>query len=114
MVLVAALALAGCRDRAAQPTATATSVTANGVTLVSVTASLPADDVALPVGPGRDAVQANCTSCHSAAMIVSQPRLTHAQWVAEVEKMQKAYHAPVDPQAVPAIVGYLDGLSAQP
>ena len=114
MIAAAALALAGCQDRAAPPTPTATSVTANGVTLTSVGATLPADDVALPAGPGRDAVEANCTSCHSPAMIVSQPKLIHAQWVAEVEKMQKAYHAPIDPQAVPAIVKYLGGLSGQP
>ena len=43
-------------------------------------------------------------------MILSQPKLTPAQWQAEVEKMQKAYHAPLAAKDVPAILGYLNGL----
>ena len=87
-------------------------VAANGVTLTSTAETFPADDAALPAGPGLDAVQASCTACHSPAMIVSQPPLTREQWQAEVEKMQKAHHAPVDMAAVPAIVTYLTGLSS--
>lgn len=78
------------------------------------TIALPFDDAAFPEAPGVDAVRANCAACHSARMILSQPKLTPAQWQAEVEKMQKAYHAPIDPAAVPAILGYLEELSTRP
>ncbi|WP_419809678.1 hypothetical protein [Sphingomonas sp.] len=111
------LVLGAPRDRGVppvRPTPSPPSLTANGVTLASVAETYPTDDLALPAGPHRDAVEANCTSCHSPAMIVSQPPLTRAQWQAEVEKMQKTYHAPVDPAAVPGIVAYLEGLSEAP
>lgn len=83
------------------------------VTFHAETIALPFDDAALPDAPGVAAVRANCTACHSAAMILSQPRLTPAQWQAEVEKMQHAYHAPVAAADVPAILGYLSGLGAR-
>lgn len=78
------------------------------------TIALPFDDAAFPEAPGADAVRANCAACHSAAMILSQPKLTPAQWQAEVEKMQKAYHAPVQAKDVPAILSYLEGLKPRP
>ena len=108
------LVLGPPRDRStphAAPTVQAPAVGAGGVTLTAASAELPDEDLALPEAPGVDVVRANCTSCHSPAVILSQPPLTRAQWQAEVEKMQKAYHAPVDAKAVPAIVAYLSGLS---
>lgn len=109
------LVLGPPRDRAVPrpaPTAEPGGVTAGGFTLRAAGIELPTDDVTLPPGPHVEAVTANCTACHSAAMITSQPPLTRVQWQAEVEKMQKTYHAPVDPAAVPAIVDYLTALSA--
>ena len=108
------LALGAPRDRSVPrvaPTTDAPAVAAGGVTLTAVSADLPSDDAALPDRPGVAAVATNCTGCHSPAMILSQPPLKREQWQAEVEKMQKAYHAPVEPAAVPAIVDYLEGLS---
>lgn len=105
---LAALLLAGCHRA---PPAPPGSVTANGVTLTPASIELPSDDRDLPEAPGADAVRQNCTACHSTGMILSQPPLTRAQWQAEVEKMQKAYHAPVDAKAVPGIVDYLARLS---
>ena len=55
----------------------------------------------MPAGPGVEAVTTNCLSCHSPAMILTQPRLTRQVWEAEVEKMAKVYKAPID-QAVVA------------
>lgn len=101
------------RDRSVPrptPTPESPAVTANGFTLTAASADLPADDLDFADRPGVDALRANCTSCHSPAMILSQPSLTREQWQAEVEKMQKVYHAPVEPKAVPAIVGYLSAL----
>lgn len=104
----ALLLLAACQRH--EDVAPHGSVTANGFTFRPATATLLDDDLALPDGPGVEAVRNNCTSCHSAAMMLSQPKLTPEQWKAEVEKMVKAYHAPIDPAAVPAIEGYLNGL----
>lgn len=103
------------RDRSApRPVATPTpaSVSAGGFTLASASVELPTDDVAFPAGPHVDVVQANCTSCHSPAMILSQPPLKREQWEAEVKKMREVYHAPVDNAAVSGIVDYLSGLKS--
>jgi len=81
-------------------------VTAGGVTLRSVNADLP-DRGRRFEGPGADLVNNNCLACHSAGMVLTQPRLSRAAWQAEVEKMQKTYKAPVDAADVPAIVDYL-------
>ena len=96
--------------RAAPAAAPAPSVSAGGVTLTAASVDLPTDDAAFPAGPHRDAVEANCTACHSPAMILSQPPLTREQWQGEVKKMREVYHAPVDDAAVPGIVEYLSGL----
>ena len=40
-------------------------------------------------------------------MALNQPALSKAQWHTEVEKMRAAYKAPIDPNDVDAIVGYL-------
>ena len=90
--------------------AAAGAVSANGVTLRPAAMTLPFDDATLPARPGVEVVRGNCTGCHSAAMILSQPQLTSAQWQAEVEKMQEAYHAPVAAKDVPAVLAYLDAL----
>jgi hypothetical protein len=69
--------------------------------------TLPEDTTTVPAGPGVEAVSTNCLSCHSPAMILTQPRLTRKVWEAEVEKMAKVYKAPIDQAAVPQIVDYL-------
>ncbi len=94
VLLTLALALTGC----ASPSSFAfrnTSVT------------LPQDPMILPEGPGKDDVATNCLACHSASMILTQPRLTRKEWESEVAKMAKAYRAPIDVIAVPHIVDYL-------
>jgi cytochrome c553 len=58
-------------------------------------------------GEGSDPVNANCTACHSAEMVLAQPALSKAAWQAEVGKMTKVYKASVDEQDIPAIVEYL-------
>lgn len=73
---------------------------------------LPEDTAALPSGPNADLVTANCTGCHSAEMILTQPRLTQAAWEGEVAKMQKVYKAPVADADVAAIVAYLETTNA--
>ena len=89
------------------------SVSANGITLVSQSITLPDDDGQYPAGPGADLVNANCAACHSPSMALSQPPLSADQWKAEVTKMREAYHAPIDEKDVPAIVAYLTALPGQ-
>ena len=88
------------------------SVSAGGFSLTSVSAELPVDEARYPDGPHADVVNANCASCHSPAMVLSQPALSAEQWRAEVTKMREAYKAPVAEADVPAIVTYLAALSA--
>ncbi len=73
----------------------------------SVSVELPVSDVVFPGGTKADAVAANCLSCHSAGMVLTQPDLTKAVWTGIVEKMIHAYKAPVAEADVAAIVDYL-------
>ena len=59
---------------------------------------------------GYEAAQANCQTCHSVDYIATQPpgRGT-AFWDAEVAKMIKAYHAPIEQADAGAIAAYLAG-----
>ena len=107
-IAVGVLCGAALAAEAAQSTQAST-VSANGVTLHSVSVDMP-DSGRMFEGPGADAVNANCLACHSAGMILTQPRLSRSAWQAEVEKMRKTYKAPVDEKDVPAIVDYLASL----
>jgi cytochrome c5 len=77
------------------------------IALKSVSVTFPQSTRALPDGPGLATVQNNCLSCHSAGMILTQPRMPKAAWAAEVAKMRNVYKAPVDEKDAPAIVDYL-------
>jgi sulfite dehydrogenase (cytochrome) subunit B len=72
--------------------------------------TLPEESAAFKAGPNVDVVQNNCTACHSADYIRTQPRgekFKRDFWQAEVTKMIKVYGAPIDEQDVPKIVDYL-------
>jgi len=77
------------------------------IALKSVEVTLPQSTRALPNGPGLATAQNNCLSCHSAGMILTQPRMPKSSWQAEVTKMRNVYQAPVDEKDIPAIVDYL-------
>lgn len=71
---------------------------------------LPEETAALAPGPHMDVAQANCSACHSADYITTQPRgmpNPTAFWTAEVAKMRAVYKASIDDDAVPLIVEYL-------
>ncbi|MCA0247220.1 MAG: cytochrome c [Proteobacteria bacterium] len=89
------------------PVVAASTSPAAGFVLKSVSVELPVSDVAFPGGAKADAVAANCLSCHSAGMVLTQPDLTRAVWTDIVEKMIHAYKAPVAEADVAAIVDYL-------
>lgn len=112
--IVAGLVLALIGHPAVQlpppPVAASTSASASSATgfaLKSVSVELPVSDVVFPGGAKADAIAANCLSCHSAGMVLTQPDLTKAAWTGIVEKMIHAYKAPVAEADVAAIVDYL-------
>lgn len=75
---------------------------------------LPADGLSLAPGPGNDLIAQNCTGCHSAEMLTTQPPLDAKTWAAEIAKMRKVYHAPVDPADDARLVAALAALPGQP
>ena len=74
--------------------------------LKSVSVVLPVSDRTFP-GPGAETITADCLACHSASMVLSQPKLPKAAWQGIVEKMMHAYKAPVPPADEASIVDYL-------
>jgi mono/diheme cytochrome c family protein len=75
-----------------------------------VSYTLPDETAAFKPGPNLEVVQNNCTGCHSADYISTQPRGPKFKkdfWQAEVTKMIKVYGAPIDDADVGRIVDYL-------
>jgi mono/diheme cytochrome c family protein len=71
---------------------------------------LPEETAAFGPGQNQDAVLGNCTACHSADYIKTQPQGAAFKkdfWQAEVTKMIKVYGAPIDDADVSKIVDYL-------
>jgi mono/diheme cytochrome c family protein len=72
---------------------------------------LPNETAAFKPGPNLEIVQNNCTACHSADYVQTQPRgpkFKRDFWQAEVTKMIKVYGAPIDEADVGKIVDYLE------
>ncbi len=78
------------------------------LTLKSVSVDMPAGERAFAAGPGADAINGNCLTCHSAGMVLNQPAMSKTAWEGEVRKMINVYKAPVAAEDVPTIVAYLD------
>jgi sulfite dehydrogenase (cytochrome) subunit B len=73
-----------------------------------VTYDLPEETAVLKPGPGLEAAQSNCTTCHSADYLAMQPpKRGKAFWDAEVTKMIKTYGAPIAEADAKAIADYL-------
>jgi sulfite dehydrogenase (cytochrome) subunit B len=82
----------------------------NSAGAAPVSYKLPDETAAFRPGPNLEVVQNNCTACHSADYINTQPRGPKFKkdfWQAEVTKMIKVYGAPIDDSDVPKIVEYL-------
>jgi sulfite dehydrogenase (cytochrome) subunit B len=72
--------------------------------------TLPDETAAFKPGPNLQTVQNNCTACHSADYVQTQPRGAKFKedfWRAEVNKMIKVYGAPIDEADIGKIVDYL-------
>jgi mono/diheme cytochrome c family protein len=70
----------------------------------------PAEVAILKPGPGLEAAQANCGTCHSADYLSTQPTgagFGKDFWQAEVTKMIKVYGAPISEGDAKVIVEYL-------
>jgi hypothetical protein len=79
-------------------------------TAAPVSYTLPEETAAFKPGPNLDVVQNNCTACHSADYVKTQPqgpKFKKDFWQAEVTKMIKVYGAPIDDADVGKIVDYL-------
>ena len=78
--------------------------------LSSVKVELPVSKQTFPGGPEAAPANANCLTCHSASMILTQPPLSKATWEAEVKKMIGVYKAPIAEQDIAPIVAYLSSI----
>lgn len=75
-----------------------------------VSFTLPDETAAFKAGANLDVVRNNCTACHSADYVKTQPRGEKFKkdfWAAEVTKMIKVYGAPIEDADVGKIVDYL-------
>ena len=83
---------------------------AGAATAAPLNYAVPEETAAFKPGPNLDVVQNNCTACHSADYISTQPRgekFKRDFWQAEVTKMIKVYGAPIEDADVGKIVDYL-------
>lgn len=80
-----------------------------GVALAAeLTYDLPGETAEFKPGNGVEAAQNNCSACHSADYIATQPSGKGKDfWTAEVKKMKKVYGAPIDDGDIDAIASYL-------
>src|SRR6185369_7470060 len=98
-VVLAIIGHPGPKDLPTTPSAVATVAAApapSAFVLKSVSVELPTSDITFPGGAAADAINANCLSCHSASVVLTQPSLAKAAWAAEVDKMINTFKAPID------------------
>lgn len=76
--------------------------------LLAGTAFADEQVIKLKPGPGLDKVEGNCAACHSLSYIpMNSVYLNHAGWTAEVNKMIKAFGAPIDDADAKVIIEYV-------
>jgi cytochrome c5 len=82
----------------------------SAVSAAPKTIALPGETAKLEESslPGYTVASQKCLICHSADYISYQPpRMTEAQWTAEMTKMQHLYGAPIDDQEIKLLATYL-------
>jgi mono/diheme cytochrome c family protein len=92
--------------------ASALALTANSSSAIAAPLAyeVPPETAAFRPGPNLEVVVNNCSGCHSADYIATQPRgekFKEDFWLAEVNKMIKVYGAPIADADIPKIVEYL-------
>lgn len=79
-----------------------------GMIAMSGFAARAEETVTLKDGPGRDVVEGYCAACHSLDYPRTNARfLNRKGWESEVDKMIKAYGAPISASDAKTIVDYL-------
>ena len=78
----------------------------------SVEISLPDDETQF-TGPDADLLNANCTGCHSPAMVLYQARMDAAHWAESVKEMRDTYKAPIDDAAAAKLPAALAAVQAK-
>jgi len=79
-----------------------------GMALIAGLAGASEDAVQLKESAGREAVEANCSMCHSLDYIpMNSPFLDRKGWEGSVTKMIKIMGAPIRQEDVSVIVEYL-------
>lgn len=74
----------------------------------ALTITLPEETVEYKVSPGVDLARSYCMGCHSADYVLTQPPgMPRSFWEAEVNKMKKAFGAPLPDDQVIPLVDYL-------
>jgi len=89
---------------------------ASGLMAKPTSYNLPAETATLKPGPNLDVVRNNCTGCHSAEYIATQPKGAKFKedfWKSEVNKMINVYGAPINQPDVGKIVEYLSKTYAE-
>jgi hypothetical protein len=69
--------------------------------------TLPDIRIELKEGPGRVKTETYCNICHSVDYITMQPKFPRTQWTATVNKMIKAFGAPIPQEDAETIITYL-------
>ncbi len=108
-------AVSGCGGPGATPAAiddAAPAPVPPSFALKSATLTLPEERPVLPATANGALLTQNCTGCHSAEMLASQPPLDAAKWQSEIDKMRKVFHAPIAESDDPALVAALLDLQA--
>ncbi len=82
--------------------------------LKSLDLTVPVSDKMFPAGPGADAINENCLTCHSQDHVMNQPTLTREGWKEVVEKMVVSYKAPIEEEDQKTIVDYLVRIKGKP
>jgi cytochrome c5 len=104
-LLLLAIALPAITAQAAAPTRP------TPIRLHSVSVHLPASTATFPPGPGAE-VAGKCLICHSVGMVRQQPKLSEAQWKAEIEKMRDVYGAPITDAEIAPLTTYMTRYNA--
>lgn len=116
-VIGAALLLAGCSrspDAGQDEQQPRRSALGADFALTSQSITLPTDETEKwPPGPGAEQIETNCRACHSPSMVLTQPPLSHDEWVKVIDKMRTTYKAVINEQDIPMILAYLDNFSAK-
>jgi mono/diheme cytochrome c family protein len=73
----------------------------------AVSIALPEETTSFRPGPGMEAAQINCRTCHSVDYVAIQPPKPRDFWKEEVNKMIKSYGATIPADQIDPIADYI-------